>query len=276
MHKKVCVCKKNESVICNNKNGMCFSYVSSFPSYCFCAVVCLVPYVCREVSTLPGYLCPSSTRKHISWQQYLQNAFWKKKYHLCLHISRVPLYRIRLSPFLSVALPLFRSVHSSSCAQQHQTLSLNRRAQVGSLSRIYVLYVCNCIFSSHFHFIRFFYILLYQHRAIMLADGYGMMAETKRIKKFMYFIARVDNHMSCSLLLLLFVVSCRHIRAPFRMNAVQLDSDVKISVQYGSILTATHLRNNVHCVIHIVYECVSVCILFVMCCCNSVTFFLYL
>lgn len=143
----LCVCgerieKKSPSYATTTTKMECvFLHVSSFPLYFF-VVVCLVPYVRRKMSTLPRCLCPSSTCKHISWQQYLQNVWvFFFKNHLCLHISRVPLYRTCLS---SHTLSSFFSSLRITVLLRAQTNTttgvVNRRAQVQS-TRIYVMYV---------------------------------------------------------------------------------------------------------------------------------------
>lgn len=139
---------------------------------------CLLSCVCQsgsvDVAWVP--LCPSSTCKHISWQQYLGNVFLnlkKKNVHLCLHISRLPLYSgyvCRLFLAISLSLRLLRTQTDTIT-----TSIVSQRELTGSeRTRGYIRCGCNCIFSSHFQFY-----LLPLHFVLSTVSNYArLMAET--------------------------------------------------------------------------------------------------
>lgn len=179
---------KKQPIICNNIHGICFHMRVHFPLF---SVVCLIPYVRREVSTFAWVPLPSSAMhtantfhgNHIS--KCLNKRKQQQQQHLCLHISRVPLYQILVSPFCSWSL---------SCA--HKQTSPPAQLDTGRTIGICVMHV---IVYSVVIFILFasFAFLSYQHEQLC-ADGCRTMEmkrkqnrreRPKEMEKIMYLIA---------------------------------------------------------------------------------------
>lgn len=141
---------KKQSVIYATTN-IEYVFICEFISLRFFFVVYLVPYVRREVSTLPGcHHRPCIAHgKHISWQQYLQYQQKKKITIYACILAEYRYIKYFCRPFFIFSLFLVFVYFSWAHKWQlNRTTSAPQPAQVWQED---ICYVCNCIFSSHFH-----------------------------------------------------------------------------------------------------------------------------
>lgn len=143
---------------------------------------CLFSSVCSSgsvyVAWLPLCLHACTHGKHISWQQYLQNA--EKSHYACILAEYRYISRILLSPF-SHTLYISRNrarIDNKHTYRRNASTTSAQRAQVKE--RGYVLYACNCIFSSHFASFAFGFINMSNYACWWLVEWCDTEQHTER------------------------------------------------------------------------------------------------